>query len=136
MSMRRVVILLVGCAVLMAPTPGSVGACGGDDLSGAADFQSYCEQRGQLTCVRRYLRRELTERERDTCRWDAVDACARRSFPSDCHPTERQAQACLNALASFDTLQEKESDIAECRASALCEAPPPSAAADDAGGAK
>lgn len=134
MSPRIALVTLAAACFIMAPTPGSVGACGGDDLSDPADFQSYCEERGQLVCVRRFLRRELTERERDACRWKAVDDCARRTFPSDCHPTERRAQACLNALSSFDTLETKESEIAECNTEALCDAPPSAAGADAGAG--
>jgi hypothetical protein len=116
--------LLLLSILIMAPTPGSVGSCGDDKLDDSADFKSYCEQREQLNCTRRYLRKEITAQTRDECRWDAIDACARSAFPSDCQPTKRETQACLNALASFDTLQTKEQDLPECKKQALCTATP------------
>jgi len=118
--------VFVACIALAiaAPTPGSVGACGGDDLDGPADFQSYCRTREQLGCVRRFLRKEITEAERDACRWDAVDTCKQRSFPRECQPSRREAQACLNALSSFDTLRTKENKLPECNTQALCTATP------------
>jgi hypothetical protein len=121
---RRWIWLVPGFWLLCAPTPGSVGSCGGDDQSQPADFSSYCQQREELGCVRRFLRKEITAEARDSCRWDAIDACARSSFPADCRPTRRQAQACLNALASFDTLQTAETDVAECKQKSLCNAAP------------
>ncbi len=137
MSARRLAFVVGAWLALMGPTPGAVGACGGDDLAGPADFQPYCQQREQLICVRRDLRREITDAERDRCRLAGIDACKLRSFPSDCHPTERQARTCLNALASFDTLNTKEDKLPECVTSALCQLPPSAAsdaAASDAGG--
>jgi hypothetical protein len=117
----------------MAPTPGSVGACGGDSLDEPTDLRSYCEEREQLVCVRRFLRKEITERERDACRWDAIDACALRRFTPECQPTQRQAQTCLNALSSFDTLQTRESELPECNTRALCDNTPSEEAADGGG---
>ncbi len=114
---------LVWCFIV-APTPGAVGSCGESDLSGPIEFNYYCRNREELACVRRYLRKELTERERDMCRWDAYDACKRRDFPSTCHPTKRAAEACLNALRSFDTLETKEEDLEECDTDALCRVTP------------
>jgi hypothetical protein len=110
--------------LIAAPTPGSVGSCGADKLDDSADFSSYCQQREQLGCVRRFLRNEITAATRDQCRWDAIDACARSAFPSDCRPTRRETDACLNALSSFDTLKTQEDAIPECDQKALCHATP------------
>jgi hypothetical protein len=101
-----------------------VGSCGADDLDNSADFADYCRKREELGCTRRFLRREITAQTRDECRWDAVDACQRSAFPSDCRPTRRETEACLNALASFDTLNTKEQDLPECNRKALCKATP------------
>lgn len=106
--------------VLCGTTPGSVGSCGSDELGATATFRDYCQKREELTCVRRFLRKEITVETRDACRWDAVDACARRNFTGNCRPTLRITEACLTALASFDTLSTPESDIPECQTKALC----------------
>ena len=127
---RGLLIAFVWCFAV-APTPGAVGSCDDSGLSEPVEFSYYCRNREELACVRRYLRKEITERERDDCRWDAVDACRRRDFPSDCQPTKRTAEACLNALRSFDTLETKEDDIEECNTDALCRATP---SESDAGG--
>jgi hypothetical protein len=121
---QRAILVILGYLAIAAPTPGAVGSCGGDDLAEPADFSSYCEQREQLICTRRFLRKEITAEARDICRWDAIDACERRAFPGDCRPSRRETEACLRALSSFDTLDTKESELAECSRSALCKATP------------
>jgi hypothetical protein len=70
------------------------------------------------------LRKEITAEARDLCRWDAIDACDRRAFPSDCQPSRRETEACLRALSSLDTLDTQETEISECSRSALCKATP------------
>lgn len=111
-------------ALVVAPTPGAVGSCDDGELDDPVDFSYYCRNREELACVRRFLRRELTENERDECRLDAVDACQRRAFPSDCRPTRRTAESCLNALRSLDTVETKEDELSECNARELCRATP------------
>jgi hypothetical protein len=123
-SARTPLFMLLGWMLICAPTPGAVGSCGTDELDNRADFSSYCQQREQLACVRQFLRKEITEDAQDKCRWDAIDMCARSAFPSDCRPTRRQTEACLNALSSFDTLKTKEADIPECKQKALCKGAP------------
>lgn len=120
----RLPLLVVGWCLIVAPTPGSVGSCGKDDLDDPADFRSYCEQREELACTRQYLRKEITAEKRDECRWDGIDACSRSAFPSDCRPTRRATRACLNALSDLDHVKTKEQDIPECKKSALCTATP------------
>lgn len=125
--MKRLVTLAVvlGVApVLAAPTPGAVGDCGGDDRGAPADLQSYCIEREDLTCVRRWHRNEINETQMNECRYDARETCARRTWSADCRPTERQASACLNALASSDTLDTPEDEIEECSVEALCTVKP------------
>jgi hypothetical protein len=124
MTGRLALLVVLGSLLLAAPTPGSVGACGSDERDFPADFMDYCQKREQLGCVRRFLRKEITGPTRDTCRLDAVDACGRSAFPADCQPTRRETDACLNALSSFDTLDTKEADLAECKQNALCHATP------------
>jgi hypothetical protein len=121
-TIRTLLFMFAGWLLICAPTPGAVGSCGADQLDNTADFSDYCQQREQLVCVRRYLRKEITEATRDECRWDAIDTCARSAFPSTCRPTQRQTGACLNALSSFDTLKTKEEDLPECKPKALCTA--------------
>ena len=136
MRARKLLIIVCGFFALAAPTPGAVGSCGSDELDRPADFMSYCQKREELSCTRRFLRQEITAEARDICRWDAVDACGLRSFPSDCRPTRRETEACLRALASFDTLDVAEADLKECKTDALCKATPSDeaeASARDAG---
>jgi hypothetical protein len=118
----------------LGPTPGAVGSCDDSDLSEPVEFSYYCRNREELACVRRFLRREITERDRDECRWKAVDDCRRRDFPRDCRPTKRAAEACLNSLRSFDTLETKEGDLEECNTDALCRVTP--SEDPDGGGAR
>jgi hypothetical protein len=120
----RWLLLAFVWSMLVAPTPGAVGGCDEGDLGDPVDFSYYCRNREELACVRRFLRREITERERDDCRLDAVAACRRRAFPSDCHPSRRAAEACLNALRSLDTLETQEDELDECNTGALCKATP------------
>lgn len=125
--MNKRMALWLGCCawiVLSGTTPGSVGSCGGDELAEPTPFREYCQRREELTCVRRFLRMEITEETRDSCRWDAVDACARRSFTDSCRPTRRETDACLRALASFDTLDTQETELSECTTATLCKATP------------
>jgi hypothetical protein len=129
-KLRTLLLIGLGWMAIAAPTPGAVGSCGSDELDDAASFSEYCQQREQLLCTRRYLRKEITAETRDICRWDAIDACDRRAFPGDCRPTKRETEACLRALSSFDTLETDESDISECSRSALCKATPSEAAAN------
>lgn len=129
MKLRALLLIGLGWMAIAAPTPGAVGSCGRDDLAEAADFPSYCQEREQLICTRKYLRKEITAEARDICRWDAIDACDRRTFPGDCAPTRRETEACLRALSSFDTLETEEAELAECSRSALCKATPSEEAA-------
>jgi hypothetical protein len=124
--------------LLAAPTPGAVGSCGsGGELTRFADLQPFCKQSEQLKCVRRALRKELTDQQRDDCRRAAIMQCEQRSWAPGCHPIVRQTRACLNALSALDTLQTKERDIVECNTTALCAVattPVPDAGMSDGGG--
>jgi hypothetical protein len=125
LARRRELLVRAGFGVLLVlvlggPTPGAVGSCGNDSLSGQADLQSYCSEREQLVCVRRNLRREITDGERDECRLAAIQQCASRSWAPECRPTERQARACLNALSALETVRTPENKIMECSTKALC----------------
>lgn len=124
MTRRWFVAIVLSAGLASAATPGAVGSCGSDELDASADFDSYCQQRAELECTRRFLRKEITETSRDDCRWKGIDVCSVSSFPSDCRPSRRLTEACLNALASFDTLKTKETDIAECKQEKLCTASP------------
>lgn len=136
MRAPKLLLIVLGFFAIAAPTPGAVGSCNSDALDEPADFMSYCQKREELICTRRFLRNEITAEARDICRWDAVDACGLRAFPSDCRPTRRETEACLRALASFDTLDTAEADLKECKTKALCKATPsdqPDAGPADAG---
>ncbi len=109
--------------LLGGPTPGAIGSCSGEGkLEAPADLQTFCKLSEQYKCVRRALRKEISNQARDDCRRAAITQCGLRSWAPGCHPTQRQANACLNALRSLDTLSTKEADIAECNTGALCAA--------------
>ena len=117
---RRALAGVLLFLVLAGPTPGAVGSCGGDELDREADLDSYCAEREQLVCVRQALRREITSGQRDDCRRTAIVDCRNRSWAPRCQPTERQTQACLNALRSLDTLNTPDDELEECQTEALC----------------
>lgn len=133
MTRARIGMLAMITLLLTGPTPGAVGSCGEEHLGEPAELESYCSQRDQLVCVRRNLRRELTNQETDDCRRAAIERCQSRSWAPECQPTQRQARACLNALQSFDTLSTQESELGECSTGALCAipAPPPTTPASE-----
>lgn len=117
--------------LISAPTPGAVGSCGSDELSGQADLVAYCTEREELICVRRHERREISLIEQDKCRREQIARCSHRYWAPGCAPTKREANACLNALRSLDTLSTPESELEECQSEALCTARLPSDAAVD-----
>jgi hypothetical protein len=119
-TLRRIAFSALVLLTLSGPSPGAVGSCGGDELDEPADLQTYCRERDQLICVRRALRKEISDAERDECRRDALIDCDHRSFAPGCEPTERQARACLGALRSLDTLSTPEDQLEECDPEALC----------------
>jgi len=119
---RRAIAWAFLAALISAPTPGAVGSCGSDDLSGTADLVSYCSEREELICVRRFERREISVIERDDCRRAEIARCERRFWAPGCAPTKREANACLNALRSLDTLETPEGELDECQREALCTA--------------
>ena len=105
---------------ICGPAPGAVGSC--EEVRRLAEPVSYCQQREQLVCWRRYLRGELEggEREANECRRAAIAQCQYRYWAPDCQPTERQTRTCLNALRSYDTLNTPESEIEQCSVETLC----------------
>jgi hypothetical protein len=121
---RRVVGWSLIALLISAPTPGAVGSCGSDELAGPAELVAYCTEREELICVRRHERREISVIERDRCRREEIARCSRRYWAPGCAPTKREANACLNALRSLDTLSTLESELDECQSEALCTARP------------
>lgn len=119
MSARRVSRLVLGClclAFITGPTPGAVGSCAASDesLDRPADLEAYCSEREQLVCVREYENGKLSLVRRDDCRRAAIARCERRRFLPGCRPTQRDANACLNALHSRSTLGLGVEEIDEC----------------------
>lgn len=110
-------ILWLLIPILGGPAPGAVGGCGcGDDpLDAPVDLEAYCLEREQLVCVRAFERGKGSVFDRDDCRRAAAEVCANRSFPRECEPSQRQAQACLNALHSRSTLERRVNQLRECR---------------------
>lgn len=113
--------LVLGACLLVGPTPGAVGSCGGDDdaLGERADVPAYCRAREELVCVRARMRGETTTYEQDDCRRAAIDRCAQRFWPGSCAPSVRSTEACLTALRLVDTLDTPVREIDECNAAAL-----------------
>jgi hypothetical protein len=126
-AMRRALGLILSAliaALIVAPAPGAVGSCSGDDLDEPADLVSYCTERETLVCVRELMRGERDGYSTNQCRVDGAQRCSRRFWGPSCRPTKREANACLNALRAVDTLETQEKNIAECDRDALCTARP------------
>ncbi len=121
-ALRLLLAALSLSLLLTAPAPGAVGSCSGENLEREADLVSYCKEREELTCVRRAARQELSVVERDECRRTEIARCDHRFWAPGCRPTQREANACLNALRSLDTLGIPEDELHECDRSALCTA--------------
>lgn len=118
---QRMSWIVLWMGLFAAPTPGAVGSCDQRDSDmDFVDLVPYCREKEQLICWRRGLRDELSESKVVDCRRKAIKDCESRFWSSDCRPTQRQAQACLNALKSTHTVQTEESDIEECSTTALC----------------
>jgi hypothetical protein len=112
---------LVALALLLGgPTPGAVGECKGDDGEELADLETYCVEREDLMCVRQAERGDLSEVATIECRQEGRAACDQRTWSPDCWPTKRQAEACLRALRSRDTLDTPDDEIEECSVDVLC----------------
>ncbi len=128
---RRLVVGALMLLFLAGPTPGAVGSCGAEE--GFADLLSYCREKEELICWRRELRGEFGGDPQGVvdCRRQARRECEERFWPPDCRPTERQANACINALSSADTVETAESEIAECEREALCTVDPEDTAANE-----
>lgn len=113
-GLAGVVLLLV----LGGPAPGSVGACGED--SELVEPVGYCKRREQIICARQLARGEVDRIGYETCVLEAQAVCERRIFAPECRPTQRQADACLRALRSTETLQTPADQVEECSTEALC----------------
>ena len=129
--MKRALIVVGLAALLVGPTPGATGSCGGDPLDGPADVIRYCMEKEELGCQRQRLRGEIEQEEANDCRRAVRLLCARRFWPADCRPSQRIAQACLNALHAVETLQTPEDEIEECQAVKFCSI---RSSAEDGGG--
>ena len=120
-TLRRVAFSALVLLTLSGPSPGAVGSCGGDELDEPADSRRYCRERDQLICVRRALRKEISDAERDECRRDALDRLrpSRVRARLRSRPNARRAHA-SGALRSLDTLSTPEDQLEECDPEALC----------------
>jgi len=123
----RVVVTLILAMLLVGPTPGAVGSCNQNEddnpvLDMGDEMIDYCQEKEELTCFRQGERGELDKEkgEVDACRKAVRRICETRTWQPDCRPTKRQAEACINALRSMDTLDTEESKIKECSEDALC----------------
>lgn len=123
---RRMLVAIGLLLLLGGPTPGAVGNCG-EESAPLVDLIDYCVDRELLSCRRRQLRGELTVDTYEDCANKAVrEICPSRFWAPGCRPTTRQANACIEALRSYDTLHIEERDLPECKVSALCTAAVPS----------
>ncbi len=117
---RRALVATSLLLLLGGPTPGAVGSCG-EESAPLVDLVDYCVDRELLSCRRRQLRGELNDDTYADCADDVVRViCPSRFWAPGCRPTTRQANACIEALRSYDTLQIEERDLPECKVSALC----------------
>ncbi|MBX3250129.1 MAG: hypothetical protein KF901_23325 [Myxococcales bacterium] len=113
---------IVGLFVLVVgPAPGEVGGCGSEQV--VADPIDYCLQTGAWDCRRQEFRGEIDDVE--ACVDELPEACRGAAWPAACapFPTNREAQACLDALARVDNVYVDSNDdgvftitdLPECR---------------------
>ena len=109
--MKRVI--LMGLRTLaVGPAPGEVGGCGSD--STVADAEDFCRQRDAWECRRLEYLGEIVDVQGCV---DVIPAeCEGFNWPFTCQPfpTNRQVQACLDALALTSNVEKELSEIPEC----------------------
>ena len=130
----RVLFALLLFVFLAGPTPGAIGSCDGEAGDEFADLTEYCLEKEKWICVRQFTRQQAACEDEEnvarcridnnaqmqTCRYDSMDICNARSWASNCRPTVRQADACINALSSTQTLDTPVDEIKECDPKRLC----------------
>lgn len=100
--------------VLGGPAPGSVGACGEEDVGVSAE--QWCRTKNTWICERRWARGEITDDEKAQCRADIPGICSGATWPADCvPPTRRETESCEAALGDPTRLDESPDSMPECR---------------------
>ena len=118
-------ILLPVVPLMMAPSPGEVGGCGGTD--GIANAQSYCEDVQELECYRQNARGEFSDSSGlGQCLAAVPRTCQAVSWPCMTPPTVREARACTDALRQQANLGLSRDRIPECASICADASPSPS----------
>lgn len=118
---RPVLRIAVGALLVLAlggPSPGHIGSCDGSaELAGAADF---CERYRTYYCARELMGGRLPASEYQACiqrtgpnSGDPFTYCSRFAFTPGCEPSQRTADACIDALARTD-VSVRSDDIQQC----------------------
>lgn len=102
--------LLVLC---IGPAPGEVGGCGDSEIP--ADARDFCQQRDAWECRRAEARGEITDVQ--ACVDEIPAACSAFNWPFMCRPfpTNREAQACIDALALQSNVNTPLNEIGACQ---------------------
>ncbi len=110
--MKRIALMAL-LALAAGPAPGEVGGCGSDAV--VADAEDFCRQRDAWECRRREYRGEIDDVQ--SC-VDAVEpSCEGFNWPFTCQPfpTNREVQACLDALALVSNATRELGEIPQCQ---------------------
>ncbi|MEM9189200.1 MAG: hypothetical protein AAGF12_08495 [Myxococcota bacterium] len=99
-------LLLPLSLVLMAPAPGSVGACdGGETARGTADPQAFCEDLAVVCAARRRARGEIDTAEEMRVVQQRIMACPSFNFGCNPGPSDSRATACIERLMAVADLE-------------------------------
>jgi len=108
----RLALGVIVFVLLAGPTPGAVGSCGEEAVDARAE--QFCIDKKYYTC-----QRENGFGRDPTCEREAIfDNCLGHTFPAGCSPSERQTDACINALQQPSGIPT--SAIVECQEATLC----------------
>ena len=111
-------LLLPLMVLLLAPAPGEVGGCGGEEV--IADAVQYCFDRAGLTCAREAQRGDIALDAEAQCQVDRQAPCPTLQWDVNCQPSQRAVDSCLAALADPRRLSTATDDIGECLPEVLC----------------
>ncbi|MEM9067782.1 MAG: hypothetical protein AAGE52_04725 [Myxococcota bacterium] len=108
----RAMILIGLLALCVGPAPGEVGGCNSDTT--VADAEDFCRQQSAWICRRQEFRGEIADVQ--GCVDEIPAACAGSNWPFTCQPfpTNREAQACIDALALESNVETPVEDLSAC----------------------
>jgi len=92
----RVLAGMVLFACLAGPAPGHVGGCGG--VLGFEDPTQFCYDKSFYTCEHEYQGGRASDADHTACLQAIEPSCTGAAWPSNCHPTQDDAEGCINLL--------------------------------------